>query len=89
MVDILFAELNIPFVYVAAYVLIITLGALFSRTEFLLAVTYIFVFYLGYFKNRTLIQGLLEGSPFFVILYFVSGAFILVLALLTFLKGTK
>lgn len=89
MEDVLFTELNIPFVYVAGYILIITIGALFSRTELLLAVTYIFVFYLGYFKNRVLIQGLLEGSPFFVILYFISGAALLVLALTAFVRGAK
>ena len=78
---ILLTNLDVPLISVIVYIVLTSLAALFSRTELLLIVSYIFAFYLGYFCNQTFILETLKGSGFYVYLYFTLGGFIIALTL--------
>ncbi len=78
---ILLTKLDVPLVFLIVYIVLTTLAALFNRTEFLLIISYIFVFYLGYFCNQTLILETLKDSGFYVYLYFTFGGLIIALTL--------
>ena len=81
---ILSMELNVPLIYVAVYILLITVAALFGRSKFVLLISYVFAFYIGYFHNHILIRETLKVFPGYVGLYFGSGVIILILAIISF-----
>jgi hypothetical protein len=81
---ILSTELNVPLLYVVVYIFLITVAALFGRSKFVLLISYVFAFYIGYFHNHFLIRETLKGFPGYVGLYFGSGVIILVLAIVSF-----
>ncbi len=71
--DILFSEINIPLIYLAIYVAVITLVAILNRIEFLLIVSYVSILYMGYSYNYTLIRETLGAHRTYDILYIVFG----------------
>lgn len=55
-------EIGIPLYLVISYVAIISLCLLLTRIQLGLAVSFLFVFYLGYFYNRQLLLDIVKGS---------------------------
>ena len=75
-------EIGVPLNLVISYVVIISICFLLSRVQLGLAVSFIFVFYIGYFYNRALILDAIEGSAVGTLIYGGLGLIIIVLAIL-------
>ena len=82
-------ELCIPLYMVVSYVAIISICMLLGRVQLGLAISFIFVLYMGYFYNRSLLLKTVEGSATSVVIYLSLGLIILVLAILSFLSSPK
>lgn len=80
-------EIVLPLPHLLLYIIIVTLCFLFARTKLGFTLNFIFVFYLGFIQNRTLIRDALEGSHGYTALYFVSGAVLLTFALISFFRS--
>jgi hypothetical protein len=79
-------KLNVPLTSLVFYIGLFTLAALADRFKLLLATSYVFMFYVGYFQNHTSIREALDGSPVYIGLYFGFGVIILILAVVTLLQ---
>ncbi len=89
-VDILSAvEIGIPLYMVISYVAIISICLLLSRVQLGLTLSFLFVFYIGYFYNRTLLLKTLEGSAGGILIYAILGIIIIILAIISFLSSSK
>lgn len=82
-------ELNVPLTSMVFYIGLFTLAALADRFKILLATSYVFIFYVGYFHNHTSIQEALKGSPVYIALYFGFGVIMLIFAIITFLQERR
>jgi len=82
-------EIGIPLYMVVSYVAIISVCLLLSRMQLGLAVSFLFVFYIGYFYNRTLLLKSIEGSMIGTVIYTGLGLVIIILALASFLLSHK
>jgi hypothetical protein len=82
-------EIGIPLYLVISYVGIISLCLLLARIQLGLAVSFLFVFYLGYFYNRQLILDTVKGSTLGTVTYTVLGFVIIILAIISFFSSPK
>ena len=84
MEGLLLLELSIPLYQLALFVLLITFCMLFQRNKLGLAVSYVFVFYWGFFYNIDNIYSSSEELTSFALWYFLTGVIILILAIVSF-----
>jgi hypothetical protein len=82
-------NLGVPLYMVISFVAIISLCLLFSRIQLGLAVSYLFVFYIGYFYNKTLLLKAIEGSIVGSVIYGCLGLIIIILAVISFMSSNK
>ena len=82
-------EIGVPLYLVISYVAIISVCLLLNRVRLGLAVSFLFVFYIGYFYNRTLILKTIEGSIIGTGIYAGLGITIIILALASFFLSNK
>lgn len=82
-------EIGIPLNLVISYVATISICLLLSRIQLGLAVSFLFVFYIGYFYNRTLILEAIEGSAVGTLIYAGLGLIIIVLAMISFAFSSR
>jgi len=82
-------NLGVPLYMVISFVVIISLCLLFTRIQLGLAVSYLFVFYIGYFYNKTLLLKAIEGSIIGTIIYVCLGLIIIILAVISFISSNK
>jgi hypothetical protein len=52
-------------------------------------VSYLFVFYMGYFYNKTLLLKTIEGSIIGTVIYVCLGFIIIILAVISFISSNK
>ncbi len=89
-VDILsIVTLGVPLYMVISFVAIISICLLLSRMQLGLAVSFLFVFYIGYFYNKTLLLKTIEGSIIGTVIYASLGLIIIILAMISFLSSSK
>ena len=82
-------EIGVPLYMVISYVVIIALCLLLNRIQLGLAVSFIFVFYLGYFYNRKFFLKAVEGSTVGLVIYTGLVFVIIILAIISFLSSRK
>jgi len=82
-------NLGIPLYMVISFVVIISLCLLFTRIQLGLAVSYLFVFYIGYFYNKTLLLKAIEDSIIGTVIYASLGLIIIILAVISFISSNK
>jgi len=82
-------NLGVPLYMVISFVAIISMCFLFSRIQLGLAVSYLFVFYIGYFCNKTLLLKAIEGSIIGTVIYVFLGLIIIILAVISFISSNK
>lgn len=82
-------QIAVPLYMVLFYIAIISICLLLGRTQLGLAVSFLFVFYLGYFCNRALFLDVVKGSTVGSLLYTGLGFVLIILALISFLFSPK
>jgi hypothetical protein len=82
-------NLGVPLYMVISFVAIISICLLLSRIQLGLAVSYLFVLYIGYFYNKTLLLKAIEGSIIGTVLYVSLGLIIIILAVISFISSNK
>jgi hypothetical protein len=82
-------EIKIPIYIVISYIALISICLLLRRIHLGLAVSFLFVFYIGYLYNRSFLIETLKGSPLGIVIYAGLGLVIIVLAIISFLSSHK
>ena len=82
-------KIGVPLYMVVSYVGVISICLLLGRVQLGLAVSFLFVFYIGYFSNRTLLLATIEGSIVGTVIYVALGLVIIVLAIVSFFSSPK
>ena len=82
-------EIGVPLYIVISYVAIISICILLIRLQLGLAVSFLFVFYMGYFYNRNILLETIKGSSLGMLIYTISGFIIIILAIVSFLSAPK
>jgi hypothetical protein len=82
-------NLGVPLYMVISFVTIISLCLLLGRIQLGLAISYLFVLYLGYFYNKTLLLKTMEGSIIGTVIYVSLGIIIIILAVISFISSNK
>ena len=82
-------QIAVPLFMVLVYIAIISICLLLGRTQLGLAVSFLFVFYLGYFCNRALFLDVVRGSTVGSLPYTGLGFVLIILALISFLFSPK
>ena len=82
-------QIGVPLYMVLFYIAIISVCLLLGRTQLGLAVSFLFVFYLGYFHNRALFLDVVRGSTVNSLMYTGLGFVLIILALISFLFPPK
>jgi len=82
-------NLGVPLYMVISFVAIISICLLLSRIQLGLAISFLFVFYIGYFYNKTLLLKTIEGSSVGTVIYVCLGFIIIVLAIISFIFSKK
>ena len=82
-------QIGVPLYMVLFYIAIISICLLLGRTQLGLAVSFLFVFYLGYFHNRALFLDVVKGSTVSSVIYTGLGFVLIILALISFLFSPK
>ncbi len=82
-------EIRVPIYIIIFYVAIISICLLLGRTQLGLALSFLFVFYMGYLYNRPFLIETLRGSPLGLVVYAGLGLSIIVLATISFLSSSK
>ena len=82
-------DLGVQLYMVISFVAIISICLLLSRIQLGLAVSYLFVFYIGYFYNKTLLLNAIEGSITGTVIYVCLGLIIIILAVISFISSNK
>jgi len=82
-------NLGVQLYMVISFVAIISICLLLSRIQLGLAVSYLFVFYIGYFYNKTLLLNAIEGSITGTVIYVCLGLIIIILAVISFISSNK
>lgn len=81
--------LGVPLYMVISFIAIISICLLLSRMQLGLAVSFLFVFYIGYFYNKTLLLKTIEGSIIGTVIYASLGLIIIILAIISFISSNK
>jgi len=82
-------NLGVPLYMVISFVAIISICLLLDRIQLGLAISYLFVLYIGYFYNKTLLLKTIEGSIIGTVLYVSLGLIIIILAVISFISSNK
>ena len=82
-------QIGVPLYMVLFYIAIISICLLLGRIQLGLAVSFLFVFYLGYFCNRALFLDVVGGSTVGSLIYTGLGFVLIILALISFLFPPK
>jgi len=82
-------NLGVPLYMVISFVAIISICLLLDRIQLGLAISYLFVLYIGYFYNKTLLLKTMEGSIIGTVLYVSLGLIIIILAVISFISSNK
>lgn len=82
-------EIRVPIYVIVSYVAIISICLLLGRMQLGLALSFLFVFYIGYLYNRSFLIETLRGSPLGLVVYAGLGLIIIVLAIISFLSSSK
>jgi len=82
-------QIGVPLYMVLFYIAIISICLLLGRTQLGLAVSFLFVFYLGYFHNKALFLDVVKGSNVSSVIYTGLGFVLIILALISFLFRPK
>lgn len=82
-------EIKIPIYILISYIALISICLLLRRIHLGLAVSFLFVFYIGYLYNRSFLIETLKGSPLGIVIYAGLGLVIIVLAIISFLSSHK
>ena len=82
-------NLGVPLYMVISFVAIISICLLLSRMQLGLAVSFLFVLYIGYFYNKTLLLKTVEGSIIGTVIYASLGLIIIILAIISFISSNK
>jgi hypothetical protein len=82
-------EIKFPIYIVISYIALISICLLLRRIHLGLAVSFLFVFYIGYLYNRSFLIETLKGSPLGIVIYAGLGLVIIVLAIISFLSSHK
>ena len=82
-------EIRVPIYMIISYISIVSMCLLLGRTQLGLAVSFLFVFYVGYLYNRSFLIETLRGSPLGLVVYAGLGLSIIVLAIISFLSSSK
>lgn len=82
-------EIKIPIYILISYIALISICLLLRRIHLGLAVSFLFVFYIGYLYNRSFLIETLKGSPPGIVIYAGLGLVIIVLAIISFLSSHK
>ncbi|MEE8300181.1 MAG: hypothetical protein V3R28_02615 [Desulfatiglandales bacterium] len=82
-------EIRVPIYIIISYVAIMSICLLLGRTQLGLAVSFLFVFYIGYLYNRPFLIETLRGYPLGLVVYAGLGLSIIVLAIMSFLSSSK
>ena len=81
--------LGVPLYMVISFVAIISIFLLLSQMQLGLAVSFLFVLYIGYFYNKTLLLKTIEGSIIGTVIYASLGLIIIILAIISFISSNK
>jgi hypothetical protein len=82
-------NLGVPLYMVISFVAIISICLLLSRMQLGLTVSFLFVLYIGYFYNKTLLIKTVEGSIIGTVIYASLGLIIIILAIISFISSNK
>ena len=82
-------QIAVPLYMVLFSIAIISICLLLGRTQLGLAVSFLFVFYLGYFCSRAVFLDVVRGSTVASLLYTGLGFVLIILALISFLFSPK
>jgi len=82
-------EMGVPLYIVISYVAIISICILLARLQLGLAVSFLFVFYMGYLYNRNVLLETIKGSTLGMLIYAILGFTIIILAIISFLSAPK
>jgi hypothetical protein len=82
-------QIGVPLYMVLVYIGIISICLLLGRIQLGLAVSFLFVFYLGYLYNRTLFLDVVKGSTVASLIYTALGFVLIILALISFFFPPK
>ncbi len=82
-------EIGVPLYLVISYVAIISICLLLGRVQLGLTLSFLFVFYIGYFYNRALLLEAIEGSAGGMLIYAILGIIIIILAIISFISSSK
>jgi len=82
-------DLGVQLYMVISFVAIISICLLLSRIQLGLAVSFLFVFYIGYFYNKALLLKVIEGSITGTVIYVCLGLIIIILAVISFISSNK
>jgi len=82
-------NLGVPLYMVIFFIAVISLCLLFSRIQLGLAISFLFVFYIGYFYNKSLFLKAIEGSIIGTVIYVCLGLIIIILAVISFISSKK
>ena len=82
-------NLSVPLYIVMFFFSVISLCFLFRRIQLGLAITFLFVFYIGYFYNKILLLKAIEGSIIGTVMYVSLGLIIIILAIISFISSNK
>ena len=82
-------NLGVPLYMVIAFLAIISICLLLTRIKLGLAITFLFVFYIGYFYNKMLLLKAIKGSALGTIIYVSLGLAIVILAVISFMSSNK
>jgi hypothetical protein len=82
-------EIRVPIYMVICYLAVISVCVLLSRIKVGLALSFFFVFYVGYLHNRTLLVEAMKGSIIGIGIYASLGFVILIFAILSLFSSPK
>jgi hypothetical protein len=82
-------EMGVPLNLIISYVTIISICFLLNRIQLGLTVSFLFVFYIGYFYNRALLLDAIEGSAIGTLIYTGFGLIIIILSIISFFSSHK
>ena len=82
-------KIGVPLYMVVSYVGVISICLLLGRGQLGLAVSFLFVFYIGYFCNRTLLVEAIKGSTLGIVIYASLGLIIIILAIVSSFSSPK
>ena len=82
-------EIDIPLYMIVSYIGAISICLLLGRGQLGLALSFLFVFYIGYLYNRDLLLDTIKGSAVGALIYAGLGVIIIILTIISFVFSSK